>query len=283
MEQRARLKARIDSITALQDVVRAMKSVSAVHMQQAEHAVTAVRHYADIIGTAFTDALALLDAAPPAEAAVPDGRRVILVFCSEHGFVGAMNDALLDAAVAALGAQDALVLVGARGASLAAERGLGAAWQGPMPTHVAGAAAHAREIVAALLTKVQPPGIDELHVLHARARALGRWTIDRDRLLPPDLDRFSRPAPGSPPLVNLPGPALLDRLGEEQLLAAVTLATMEALLSESAARFAAMSAAHDNIERKLADLRLRESQLRQEEITIELLDVVTGGQAVLGG
>ncbi len=283
MEQRARLRARIDSITALQDVVRAMKSVSAVHMQQAEHAVTAVRQYADIVGAAFADALALLDAAPPAGAAAPDGRRVVLVFCSEHGFVGAMNDALLDAATAGLGAADDLVLVGARGGSLAAERGLVVAWQGAMPTHVAGVAAHARAIVAALLSHIQEAGIGQLDALHARAETLGRWSIDRYRLLPANLDRFSRPVAGSPPLVNFPGSALLDRLGEEQLSAAVTLATLEALLSESAARFAAMSAAHDNIERKLAGLRLEESQLRQEEITVELLDVVTGGQAILGG
>ena len=56
---------------------------------------------------------------------------------------------------------------------------------------------------------------------------------------------------------------------------------MEALAGENTARVAAMSAAHDNIERKLEDLRRQEDQLRQSEITTELIDVVTGSEALL--
>ena len=50
----------------------------------------------------------------------------------------------------------------------------------------------------------------------------------------------------------------------------------------SAARFAAMEAAHDNVGKKLQALRLDASQARQEEVTTELLDLVIGQQAVDG-
>jgi F-type H+-transporting ATPase subunit gamma len=42
-----------------------------------------------------------------------------------------------------------------------------------------------------------------------------------------------------------------------------------------------MESAHDNIESKLAELTRLEREGRQEEITTELLDVVTGAEAML--
>jgi len=58
---------------------------------------------------------------------------------------------------------------------------------------------------------------------------------------------------------------------------------LESLAAENAARLAAMSAAHDNIGRKLEDLTRAEHQLRQDAVTTELLDVVTGSEALLAG
>lgn len=41
-----------------------------------------------------------------------------------------------------------------------------------------------------------------------------------------------------------------------------------------------MDAAHDNVVRKLENLRLDASRARQEEVTTELLDLVTGEEAL---
>ena len=52
--------------------------------------------------------------------------------------------------------------------------------------------------------------------------------------------------------------------------------------SESGARLRVMGTADQNIGDKLEDLQRREHSLRQEAITSELLDVVTGSEAILG-
>jgi F0F1-type ATP synthase gamma subunit len=43
-----------------------------------------------------------------------------------------------------------------------------------------------------------------------------------------------------------------------------------------------MSAAHDNVSKKLGELRQDARAARQDEITAELLDLVTGAEASVG-
>ena len=83
-----------------------------------------------------------------------------------------------------------------------------------------------------------------------------------------------------PPLHTLPAPELLERLTGEYMLSQLIEAATESLAAENNARFAAMDAAHDNLTRKLQNLRVDASRARQEEVTTELLDLVTGEEAL---
>jgi F-type H+-transporting ATPase subunit gamma len=74
----------------------------------------------------------------------------------------------------------------------------------------------------------------------------------------------------------------LRHLADEYLFAEVTHAIMESLISENAARLRVMESADHNIGDKLEDMVRNEHTLRQEAITSELLDVVTGAEAILG-
>jgi F-type H+-transporting ATPase subunit gamma len=66
----------------------------------------------------------------------------------------------------------------------------------------------------------------------------------------------------------------------EYLFALLTEAAVESIASENAARFAAMESAHDNVSKKLAGLQQNARQARQTEITSELLDLITGAEAI---
>ena len=54
---------------------------------------------------------------------------------------------------------------------------------------------------------------------------------------------------------------------------------MHAFVAENEARMVAMVAAKNNTEAKLAALLQRERQLRQEEITTEIIELVAGAEA----
>jgi F-type H+-transporting ATPase subunit gamma len=105
-------------------------------------------------------------------------------------------------------------------------------------------------------------------------------TVERRRLFPLELGAARHVRNRLVPLHDLSGPELLERLTAEYMLAQLTEAATEALAAENAARFAAMESARENVARKLETLRLDASRARQEEVTTELLDLVTGQEAL---
>ena len=111
----------------------------------------------------------------------------------------------------------------------------------------------------------------------------GSATIEQRQLLPIDPASFALSRPGPPPLHNLAPDLLIEKLVADYVFALLTEAVVESLASENAARFAAMGSAHDNVSKKLEELRQDARQARQDEITTELLDLVTGAEASHSG
>jgi F-type H+-transporting ATPase subunit gamma len=75
---------------------------------------------------------------------------------------------------------------------------------------------------------------------------------------------------------------LLERLASEYVYAQLCEAAMYAFAAENEARMMAMAAARTNIESKLNGLSQREHQLRQEEITTEIVELAAGAEALSG-
>ena len=73
--------------------------------------------------------------------------------------------------------------------------------------------------------------------------------------------------------------ALFEKLVAEYVFASLTESAVESMASENAARFTAMTSAHDNVAKKLDRLRQDARLSRQGEITTELLDLITGVEA----
>ena len=102
---------------------------------------------------------------------------------------------------------------------------------------------------------------------------------DRHSLLPIDFQRFARPIEKQAPLTTLTPQALLERLAAEYIYAQLCEAAMHAFEAENEARMMAMASAKTNIETKLGTLLRRERQLRQEEITTEIVELAAGAAA----
>ncbi len=76
---------------------------------------------------------------------------------------------------------------------------------------------------------------------------------------------------------------LLERLAAEYVFAQLCEAALHAFEAENEARMLAMASAKTNIETKLAGLSQRERQLRQEEITTEIVELAAGAGALTEG
>jgi F-type H+-transporting ATPase subunit gamma len=119
--------------------------------------------------------------------------------------------------------------------------------------------------------------------MFARYRQGSAPAIERQLLLPLNLASLAAKQPRQLPLHNLKPISLYEKLTAECVFSLLTEAAVESIASENAARFAAMEAAHDNVSKKLEELRQAERGARQSDITTELLDVITGAEALKGG
>jgi F-type H+-transporting ATPase subunit gamma len=274
----AQIEQRIAGIGELLDIVGAMRSLASLRVQAALKALPGVRRYAEAMAGAIGSALQLLP--EPVSGRGDRGRRAVVLLCAEHGFVGGFNERLLDAAERVVTPADQLFLLGSRGAALAAERGRHPAWVHPMATRLESVPETVRHLAAALFPRVAQGEFTRAEVMFTRYRQGGAEEIERLLLFPLDLARLAAPPARLPPLHNLAAPALLDKLIGEYVFALLTEAATESLASENAARFRAMDSAHDNVRKKREGLLREARQARQEEITTELLDVVTGAAAL---
>jgi F-type H+-transporting ATPase subunit gamma len=228
------------------------------------------RRYAESMSSAIGAALLLMPQRIP-EAQPEGGRRALILCAAEHGFVGGFNARLIEAAESVLKAQDALFVLGSRGAALAFERGRQASWTRPMATRLAGAPDTVNRLTSELYAYIGGGQISRIEVIFGRYRQSSPPTIERHLLLPLDVASFSAAQPQQAPLHNLAPHVLLEKLME---------AAVESMASENAARFAAMESAHDNVSKRLDQLRQDARQARQSEITAELLDLITGTEAL---
>lgn len=279
MTRLAEIEGRIASMNELSDIVGAMRSLAGMRLQEAQGALPSVRRYAESMATAIRAALLLMPQRIP-ESQPEGGRRAFILYAAEHGFVGGFNERLIEAVESVLQAQDALFVLGSRGAALAFERGRQASWTRPMATRLAGAPDTINRLASELYACIAGSEISRIEVIFGRYRQGSPPTIERHLLLPLDLASLSATPPQQPPLHNLAPHVLFEKLMAEYVFALLMEAAVESIASENAARFAAMESVHDNVSKKLSQLRQDARQARQSDITAELLDLITGAEAL---
>lgn len=281
MRRLADLQASLHGLAELQAVVAALRSLAAVRVQQANAVLESLRDYTGVIQEALAEAARGLDvASAPSERGGDEG--MVVVFGSEHGFVGTFNERLLAAASLECKPKDELLVVGSRAALHAGERKLRVSWSCPVAS-LGSIDQTALRVAEHLSLAGAGRAAERLVLVYARCSGASAWRITTETLLPFDVrplaDRHhERPLP----LSNLAPRALLDGLVAEWLFAHITRAATESFASENAARLATMESASENIAKKLEELGRVEREARQEEVTTELLDIVTGAEAVTG-
>ncbi len=279
-ERLADISRRIQGVHQLSAVVGAMRAIAATRAQQSRGQLAGIRAFSDTIALAIAQALRLLqgDGGPADRRA---GRRGLILFVAEQGFAGAFSERVLDAAGA--DAADAeLFVVGSRGARIAAERGLRIAWQAPMAAHVDGVKLLAVRLADALYAAVPDGGLRTVDLVFPVWAPGEGLAVERHSLLPLDPARFAALPRGDTPLITLPAADLAGRLAEEYVYAALCEAAMRAFAAENEARVAAMVRARRNIETMLETLRALERQVRQEEITAEVVELASGAGLLEG-
>jgi F-type H+-transporting ATPase subunit gamma len=276
-ERLSDIEARTDTVRQLAAVIGAMRGAAAARSREAREKLHGIRSFAEVIGSAIGQALAFLPQAERAADARPAAAgEAVIVLCAEQGFAGAFSERILDVALRRRqrdhGAGE-LLLVGDRGLLVAAERGVAVDWSAPMVARVDQVAELAGRIVDALYARLEAGGPARVTVVHAAPGASLTTEVVAKTIIPFDFGRFPLAPKAVAPLITLAPPVLLARLAEEYVFAELCEAVTLSFVAENEARMRVMMAARTNVDNRLEALTARARQVRQEEITNEIIEL----------
>jgi F-type H+-transporting ATPase subunit gamma len=285
------LRRKIDTADDLRTIVRTMKALAAVSMRQYERAVASLAEYTRTVDMGLQAVLRLEAAYLPPQPAVAESRLGLMVFGSDHGLCGRFNDQVVTTALSSMQelapepAQRSVFAVGTRAAAGLEEAGQAVQEAMPIPASLAGITPVVQTLVIRIDTWRQQQRLGRLVVFHNRLLSGTAYSPQAVPLFPIDLTRFQRPlAPPWPsrslPLSTMESGRLLASLLRQRLFIALYRAFAESLASENASRLASMQAAERNIEERVEELQALFRYRRQHQITEELLDIVSGFEAL---
>ncbi len=292
METLEALAGQLESIEDLQSITRTMKALSAASIRQYERAVEALEDYYRAVELGLHVVLRDLPAGerPPTEAGGPPG---VVIFGSDQGLCGRFNDHAIEHAlerVEAAGFAPAdcrLLAVGGRIDAGLDRRGRTVDQSFFVPGSTDGITATVGQLLVAV-DGWREAGVERVELVYNQPVSGGGYRTADSRLLPLDVHRLrAAEAVAWPsrrlPDYRLPAPRLLARLTREYLFVLLFRACAQSLASEHASRLRAMTAADRNIREHLESARMAYQRRRQEAITAELIDVVSGFDALADG
>ena len=144
-----------------------------------------------------------------------------------------------------------------------------------MASHLGGIGDTADQIGTLVLERSKSIDRLSVEIVHPKRTDTGGIAIERCRLLPIDLPENGR-ANALPPITMLPAPLLMAQIAGEYLHARLFEFVAESFAAANAASLEVLQAAHTHLDDMLVDLRRSENVLRQDEITAEVLEVITG-------
>ncbi len=276
------LRTRVASITNIQRVTNAMYMVAAAKMRRAQDAIESARPYAEQIDQTLGRIQGSVESDHPLFRQRPARRLSVVLVSADRGLCGGFNSNIGRQARLELeshaGVDIELITVGRKGRDFLARRGFAAA------RHHADVFRQLQFVTAAqiarrLTAEYAEERTDRALLIFSEFRSVARQVPVVRQLLPiaPPED----PASAAGGCIFEPGP---ERLLEALVPRHVSFQVWRALLETNAGFFAAQMAAMDNATRNAGDLvteLTREvNKERQSSITLELMDIIGGAEAV---
>ncbi|MGB9606628.1 MAG: ATP synthase F1 subunit gamma, partial [Bryobacteraceae bacterium] len=210
----------------------------------------------------------------------PENRILLVFITADRGLAGAFNTNLIRAAEAFLhkhsGQQVELVTVGRKGRDFFRKR------QAPIVAEYTGFSqkfdyAEAAAVARFLMERYQSAATDAVYLLYNEFKSLMSARLTVTRVLPVEPAQAVRPVD----YIFEQSPAeLLAGLLPRYVEIAVYQALLESVAAEHAARMTAMDQATKNAGEMIARLTLFMNRVRQASITKELIEVVSGAEAL---
>lgn len=284
------IKRRIGSVQSTQKITSAMKMVAAAKLRRAQEAIENARPYAVRMRSTLEEVSkgALEETHPLLE--VHENRKVleIVAITSDRGLAGAFNSSVVKKVEAVIAEKEGefetigLTLLGKKcGDSLVRRRASQITHRSPINGDVT--YQQAADVARELARRYEAGELDEVILVFSEFVSTMTQTPMASQLLPftpPEVDGESGADDASAYEIEPDPETLLAALVPKAVEIELFRALLENQAGEHAARMTAMEAATKNTEELIENLTLKYNRARQAAITGELVEIVTGAQAL---
>ena len=289
------MRNRIGSVKATQKITKALQMVAAAKLRRSQDAAQNARPYAQRMAAVIANLAAGVSGEGAPKLLVGTGsdqRQLIVVVTSDRGLAGGFNSSIVRAARERIGkligeGKDVRVMTVGRKATeqlrrLYGDRSVGAFEVGGSPS-----LAVAEEVAAKIRELFAEGQVDAVTLFYSHFKSVVTQTPTAKQLIPAEVVTGA-PSSGQGP-IDLKGAVYEYEPDEESILEEllprnITTQVFAAMLENQAGFFAAQMTAMDNATRnagdRIASLTLQYNRSRQAQITKELIEIISGAEAL---
>ncbi len=283
------LRRRIRAVKSTEQITKAMKTVAASKLRRAQDRIVGARPFARLMQRVLSDlatrtgvAAAHPLLAPPV---APDAPILLFVVTADKGLCGSFNSSLIrQAAGFAVGAgrEVAMGLVGRKGRDFFVRRGVDIRFE-MVNLFNDLRYGHAEAMAETAIEQYTSGAASGVSILYNEFKSVMQQQVVIDQVLPiPALDASDEEteALSADYLFEPPAERIFSNLLPHHVETQFFRALLESSAAEHAARMTAMDAATRNAGEMIDGLTLHMNKVRQAAITRELIEVVSGAEAL---
>jgi len=284
------MRNRIGSVRATQKITKAMQMVAAAKLRRAQDNAQSARPYAARMAAVIANLASGISGEGAPRLLVGTGsdvRQLLVVATADRGLSGGFNSSIVRAArerIASLLAEgkDVRIITVGKKARDQLRRLYGDRFVTHFDAGGAPSLAVAEQVSGEVLRLFEAGDVDVVTLFFSRFKSVVTQTPTAQQLIPAQVE-------GAAPLVDLQGASYEYEPDEETILATllprnITTQLFSAMLENQAGFFAAQMAAMDNATRNAGDmiagLTLQYNRTRQAQITKELIEIISGAEAL---
>jgi F-type H+-transporting ATPase subunit gamma len=279
------LTRRIRSVKGTQQITKAMKMVAAAKLRRAQEAVTNARPFADTLSKVLANVAGRTEESHPLLEQRSSGRVWLVVVSSDKGLCGSFNANMLRQIEKKIKAGEwpdvELVAIGRKASDYFKVRDFPVAHE-ERDTMSQLTAADGPRLGAMFMKAFTSGQVDEVWLCYNTFVSVLRQEITIEQLLPiqpPEVDPNAEDA-GTDYLYEPDAEGLLAALLPAYVETAVQTVLYDSVAAEQASRMTSMGAATKNAGEMIDALTMLYNRTRQAAITKELIEIVSGAQAL---
>jgi F-type H+-transporting ATPase subunit gamma len=280
---------RIRAVKNTQQITKAMKMIAASRLRKAQERMIGARPFSKQIVRMLHDLATVVDEErhpllATRDLTAPGAKVLMIVITADKGLCGGFNTNLIKAASSRMldhpTRHHTMALIGRKGRDFYRRRGM------PVTLELSGIFSHlkyghAQEIARVAIDEFSSGRVDGVELIYNEFKSVMQQRVTVEQILPiPRLPIDSAPTGGIEYLYEPDAQTIFDELLPRYVEFDIYHALIESAAAEHAARMTAMDAASKNAGDVIDALTLHMNKVRQAAITREIIEVVSGAQAL---